>query len=93
MVFDAKGRALGHLWYPYRKHSPDKKRDALITPWRILPFSILEGRLNDLKKSYSFNGSFVPEQKRRCLTVHSLQVSEHAAQTVPLFVRPFYVYR
>jgi hypothetical protein len=32
------------------------EKDALITAWRILPISILEGRLNDVKKKYSPNG-------------------------------------
>jgi hypothetical protein len=65
-LFAAYGR-------PHQKHSRDsfRKKDALITAWRILPISILEGRLNDVKELFT-QWLLVAEQKRRCLTVDSI---------------------
>ena len=53
--FGEKTRALRRLWSALiGKISPGqfKEKDALITTWRILPISILEGRLNNVKKNY-----------------------------------------
>jgi hypothetical protein len=53
--FGEKRRALRRLWSALIGKIPAgqfKEKDALITAWRILPISILEGRLNNVKKNY-----------------------------------------
>jgi hypothetical protein len=73
MVLMRKEGLLAAYGRPHQKHSRDsfRNKDALITAWRILPISILEGRLNDVKELFT-QWLLVAEQKRRCLTVDSI---------------------